>query len=136
MRAIIPTLVGVQVMLLHPRRRFQVIAGAFVIFCILSYVIISPTGQDVKHNEVKELLASPGPTKAFEDFKDRYEAIAQRQPQKKGHKMKLHERPTQVRKRPNFLNGMALGSNLDDFDVIGSSDLFNSPSQGYQDSRY
>ena len=34
----------------------------------------------------------------------------------------------------NQLNGVPLGSNLDDFDVIGGSDLFRG-AQGYQDDR-
>ncbi len=46
MRSLIPTLASLQVMLMHPRRRLQVIAGAFVIFCLLSYVIISPTNKE------------------------------------------------------------------------------------------
>ena len=38
-------------------------------------------------------------------------------------------------KKINKLNGVAIGSNLDVFDVIGGTDLFKGSAQGYQDDR-
>ena len=119
-----PTLVSLQLMFMHPRRRLQVGIGAIVIFCILSYVLISPNKPKSEHH--KELFA-PGPTKEFLDFED--------QDLNKNSKIKSSStsspatssrtpRKIQTRKRFNNLNGVPLGQNLDDFDVIGGLDLF------------
>jgi len=170
-RSVMPSLVSLQVMLMHPRRRLQFIGGAFIIFCILSYVIISPTStnnhsQNKNKSEdaaVKELFA-PGPVKEFDDFDYKYE----RPPKKSGKsssdkssspaadlpknilpepkaRRRIQDRPSRPtlqkevssKKKDKFnqLNGVPLGSNLDDFDVIGGSDLFRG-AQGYQDDRY
>lgn len=137
-----PTLVSLQVMLMHPRRRVQVIAGAFVIFCILSYVIISPSSHNTsststaRSQQIKEIFA-PGPTKDFEDFDYKF-LEAKVKPNKKSEvevntKRRIQDRPTQSRRRSNALNGVSIGTNLDDFDVIGGADLFSA--QGYQDDR-
>lgn len=135
-----PTLVSLQVMLMHPRRRVQVIAGAFVIFCILSYVIISPSSSHntnntssstARHEQVKEIFA-PGPTKDYADFDYRLiEPVAAKSSSIKSKKLeeevitkrRIQDRPTQSR-RNNVLNGVPIGKNLDDFDVIGGADLF------------
>ena len=126
-RSIMPTLVSLQVMLMHPRRRLQVGIGAIVIFCILSYVIISPNKVN-KEPEHKELFA-PGPTKEFLDFEDADFKS------KKDHLSRSSSssiatstssrtpRKIQTRKRFNNLNGVPLGK-VDDFDVIGGLDLF------------
>ena len=121
-----PTLVSLQVMLMHPRRRLQVGIGAIVIFCILSYVIISPNKVN-KEPEHKELFA-PGPTKEFLDFED-----ADFKSKKDHHLSRSSSiatstssrtpRKIQTRKRFNNLNGVPLGK-VEDFDVIGGLDLF------------
>ena len=160
-RSLVTTLVSLQVMLMHPRRRLQIFAGVFVLFCILSYVIISPNNNQPKFREnegvrkdhpenlpnpaqFQEVLA-PGPTKQFDDFdyKDYAKKVKQQEPNvipKK--KRKIQDRPTQGalhRKfmKKNSLNGVPLGSsNLGAFDVIGGADLFRGAAQGYQDDRY
>ena len=107
---------------------------------------------------VKELFA-PGPVKDFDDFDYKaYDAkprkksksstsdksISSDQPKnieepKARRRIKDRpSRPTQAKesnKKLNLLNGVPLGSNLDEFDVIGGSDLFRG-AQGYQDDRY
>ena len=131
-----PTLVSLQVMLMHPRRRLQVGIGAIVIFCILSYVIISPNKVN-KEPEHKELFA-PGPTKEFLDFED-----ADFKSKKDHHLSRSSSiatstssrtpRKIQTRKRFNNLNGVPLGK-VDDFDVIGGLDLFRH--REHLDDRY
>ena len=140
-------LVSLRVMLMHPRRRIQVITGAFVIFCILSYVLISPSSSK---KEVKEIFA-PGPTKEFLDFDYKYDKLPVRsssissstskvikeveKPLKP--KRRIQDRPTQSRrnKKQNYLNGVPLGSNLDEFDVIGGLELGMLINQGDLDDR-
>ena len=118
-----PTLVSLQLMLMHPRRRLQVGIGAIVIFCILSYVLISPNKPKNEHH--KELFA-PGPTKEFLDFDDqesKYQKFKSSSTSSPATSSRT-PRKIQTRKRFNNLNGVPLGQNLDDFDVIGGLDLF------------
>ena len=84
MRALKPTLVSLQLMLMHPKRRFQLIVAVLVILGLFSYVLISPSSNNtsnpnpnhkinnVKKEEFKELLA-PGPSRDFPDFDYKYD---------------------------------------------------------------
>ena len=87
MRALKPTLVSLQLMLMHPKRRFQLIVAVVVILGLFSYVLISPSSSsstttntsnphhkisNVKKEEFKELLA-PGPSRDFPDFDYKYD---------------------------------------------------------------
>ena len=76
--------------------------------------------------KVEREIFAPGPTKSFDDFDYEFKPSSSKKP-----KIKIQDRPTQPRK--NRLNGVPIGSNLDEFDVIGGSDLFQA--QGYQDDR-
>ena len=158
MRALKPTLVSLQLMLMHPKRRFQLIVAVLVILGLFSYVLISPSNNntsnnsqiihkinDVKKEEFKELLA-PGPSRDFPDFDYKYDQKKVSNSRKNksnssssGHKnvnfildeavikstrptpLKIH---TQKARRSNYLNGVPLASNLDEFDVVGQVDLF------------
>ena len=51
MRALVPTLVSLQVMLMHPKRRIQVILAFLVVLGLFSYVVITPSSN----NSVKNL---------------------------------------------------------------------------------
>ena len=159
MRALKPTLVSLQLMLMHPKRRFQLIVAVLVILGLFSYVLISPSSSssttntsnpnhkinNVKKEEFKELLA-PGPSRDFPDFDYKYDQKKVSNSRKNksnssssGHKnvnfildeavikstrptpLKIH---TQKARRSNYLNGVPLSSNLDEFDVVGQIDLF------------
>ena len=106
---------------MHPRRRLQVGVGAIIIFCILSYVIISPNKP--KNPEHKELFA-PGPTKEFLDFDDSEVAKNSRKSSVATSSTSSRTpRKIQTRKKFNNLNGVPLGQ-VEDFDVVGGLDLF------------
>ena len=51
MRDLVPTLVSLQVMLMHPKRRIQVILAFLVVLGLFSYVVITPSSN----NSVKNL---------------------------------------------------------------------------------
>ena len=119
-----PTLVSLQLMLMHPRRRLQVGVGAIVIFCILSYVLISPNKPKNEHH--KELFA-PGPTKEFLDFDDQdlnKNIVKSQSSSPSTATSSRTPRKIQTRKRFNSLNGVPIGQDINDFDVIGGLDLF------------
>ena len=123
-------------------------------------ILLSQNNKKSEDAIVKELFA-PGPVKDFDDFD--YKAYDAK-PRKKSKsstsdksissdlsqniqepktRRKIKDRPSrptqpkeiQSNKKLNLLNGVPLGSNLDEFDVIGGSDLFRG-AQGYQDDRY
>ena len=163
MRALKPTLVSLQLMLMHPKRRFQLIVAVLVILGLFSYVLISPSNNNtsnnsqiihkingVKKEEFKELLA-PGPSRDFPDFDYKYDqkkVLSSNSRKNKSSSSSGHNknnnvnfildeavikstRPTplkihtqKARRRSNYLNGVPLSSNLDEFDVVGQIDLF------------
>ena len=148
MRALVPTLVSLQVMLMHPKRRIQVILAFLVVLGLFSYVVITPSNNSVKNIEpkreaFKELLA-PGPSKDFPDFDYKYDnnkksrkSSTSTQASAKVNNFVLDEvilkstkssRDFQIHsqkaRRRNHLNGVPLGVNLDEFDAVGQTDLF------------
>ncbi len=78
---------------------------------------------------MREIFA-PGPTKAFDDFDYKYEGQkSSSKAEVKPSKSALVGKPTKPnRLKANRLNGVPIGTNFEDFDVVGSLDLFN-PSQ-------
>ena len=149
MRALVPTLVSVQVMLMHPKRRIQVILAFLVVLGLFSYVVITPSNNvkniEPKREAFKELLA-PGPSKDFPDFDYKYDnhkksrkisSTSSTQASAKLNNFVLDEvilkstkssRDFQIHsqkaRRKNRLNGVPLGVNLDEFDAVGQTDLF------------
>ena len=148
MRALVPTLVSLQVMLMHPKRRIQVILAFLVVLGLFSYVVITPSNNvkniEPKREAFKELLA-PGPSKDFPDFDYKYDnnkksrkssTSTQASPKvnnfvldevilkstKSSRDFQIH---SQKARRRNQLNGVPLGVNLDEFDAVGQTDLFN-----------
>ena len=145
MRALVPTLVSLQVMLMHPKRRIQVILAFLVVLGLFSYVVITPTSvknSEPKKEAFKELLA-PGPSKDFPDFDYKYENSKKSRKSssttasskvndfildevilkstKSSRDFQIH---SQKARRRNHLNGVPLGVNLDEFDAVGQTDLF------------
>ena len=66
MRALKPTLVSLQVMLMHPKRRIQIIVAVLVVLGLFSYVMIAPNAgakNEVKKEYIIKEIFAPGPSK-------------------------------------------------------------------------
>lgn len=137
MRRLMPTLVSLQLWLLHSRKRYHLFVGAIVLFGLVSYVVISPRRKNEEKElpqQQHELLAKGGPAKEFLDFDYKYDLVSKKSStsqhnllepdvKKKILPSKTFRARAAARDRNN-LNGIPMGANLDEFEVVGGVDLF------------